>query len=407
MKIVIKLNKSNGDRGNGYEIIVYCNHLRTRKQKVIGYSKIAHFNEDMQLINEKHPDYEELLPRLMDIKLKARKIITSGMVDVEQAMQQLFDVEPESLSFIKFCEEYISELTAIALECEKRGDIQQRNRVLGNRDVNRNSLNQFKKFFPEIKFADLNYSTVLSFRQHYENAGASKRTIVHYISQLKSMYNKGVRKYKLNDTQPFKYTLDNLTIKSFNAKKKYIEIEDIKKLENFKSIYKATERNRDLFLLQFYFGGCDLIDLYFLPMTALFKDRVLIERSKTGQVANLKLHPKAKEIINRYKCDSGNWVFPWDKDRKKYLVFLSNYFLSLKRIQARLDIKILPTGGNLSVKVARHTFGNRAKQLMIDTDIIRELMVHERNDVDNFYKDKFSEEVRDQALFKIIDTGSI
>ena len=69
-----------------------------------------------------------------------------------------------------------------------------------------------------------------------------------------------------------------------------------------------------------------------------------------------------------------------------------------------MDIKILPTGGNLSVKVARHTFGNRAKQLMIDTDIIRELMAHERNDVDNFYKDKFSEEVRDQALFKIIDT---
>jgi len=44
---------------------------------------------------------------------------------------------------------------------------------------------------------------------------------------------------------------------------------------------------------------------------------------------------------------------------------------------------------------------------MIDTDIIRELMAHERNDVDNFYKDKFSEKVRDEALFKIIDTEII
>src|SRR5690606_27042290 len=170
----------------------------------------------------------------------------------------------------------------------------------GNRDANRNSLNQFKKFFPEIKFAELNYNAVLIFRNHYENSGASKRTIVHYISQLKSMYNKGIRKYNLPDTQPFRHTLDNLTIKSFNAKKKYIEITDIKKLEDFNSKLKGHQRNRDLFLLQFYLGGCDLTDLYFLPMTALFKDRVLIERSKTGQVASLKLHPKAKAIIERY-----------------------------------------------------------------------------------------------------------
>jgi len=53
------------------------------------------------------------------------------------------------------------------------------------------------------------------------------------------MYNKGVRKYKLDNTQQFRYTLDNLTIKSFNAKKKYIDISDIKKLEDFKSVNKA------------------------------------------------------------------------------------------------------------------------------------------------------------------------
>jgi len=45
------------------------------------------------------------------------------VVDVEIAIQQLFGVEPENLSFIKFCEYYISELTAIALECEKRRDV--------------------------------------------------------------------------------------------------------------------------------------------------------------------------------------------------------------------------------------------------------------------------------------------
>lgn len=39
---------------------------------------------------------------------------------------------------------------------------------------------------------------------------------------------------------------------------------------------------------------------------------------------------------------------------------------------------------------------------MIETDITRELMGHERDDVDNYYKDKYPEKVRDNALFEII-----
>jgi hypothetical protein len=44
---------------------------------------------------------------------------------------------------------------------------------------------------------------------------------------------------------------------------------------------------------------------------------------------------------------------------------------------------------HIAVKVARHSFANRAKNLMID--ITRELMGHERDDVDNYYKDKYPE----------------
>lgn len=404
MKITIKLNKSNGDRGNGFEIVVYCNHLRERKQKVIGFSKLEHFNEEMQLINEKHPDYEELLPRLMDLKLKSRKLIASGCKNVEDAMSVLFGIDTDDLSFIDFCEDFISEDYKTALEVEKRGDLILRNRIIGNVKSNKNSINQFKKFFPKVKFLDLDYQKVMQFRKHYENAGASKKTIQHYLSHLKAMYNRGILKYNLDDKKPFAKTMDGLKLKSFDARKKYITIEDIARLENFETKLASRRRCVDLFLLQFYFGGCDLTDLYFLKRSALFKDRIIIERSKTGQVCNLKIHPKAQSIINKYKCDSGEWLFPWDKDAKKYQYFLSNYWTSMGTIQRKIGIDVLPSGGNISVKVARHTFGNRAKQLMIDADVIRELMGHERDDIDNFYKDKFSEYVRDEALFKIIET---
>ncbi len=53
----------------------------------------------MQLVNEKHPDYEELLPRLLDIKLKARKIIASGIVSINDSINAIFNISPENLSF--------------------------------------------------------------------------------------------------------------------------------------------------------------------------------------------------------------------------------------------------------------------------------------------------------------------
>lgn len=59
-------------------------------------------------------------------------------------------------------------------------------------------------------------------------------------------------------------------------------------------------------------------------------------------------------------------------------------------------------GGNLGVKIARHTFATIGKNLLIDADILRELMGHERDNIDNYYKDKFPEKIRDEAHWKII-----
>jgi integrase len=43
----------------------------------------------------------------------------------------------------------------------------------------------------------------------------------------------------------------------------------------------------------------------------------------------------------------------------------------------------------------RHTFATLAKFKHYDQDLIRELMGHERNDIDTIYKDKYPEVERD------------
>ncbi len=409
MTIEIKILTEKSDTGEGFPLVVRVSNKGKRKQKIVAHSKLKHFSEQMQLVTEDHPDYDELLPRLMEIKLKARKIIASGCEDVNQALEQLFENRSKSdhISFNDYCKNYINELKASADIAEKKKDLVTRNRIMGNVDANQTALNMFNLLYSSVSFETMDYNTMMRFRKFRESAGNSKATVQNYLRQLRAMYNKGIRELRLPDNRPFDKLFEGLKVKSFDVKKKYLTIEDIRAFENFKPKSERIEKFKDLFLLQFYLGGCDLTDLYFLEANRVRNGRVILERGKTGQMANLKIYSKAQVIIDKYKAKTGIYLFPWDKDIKRYETFRRNLQRYLVEFQKQLQIKVLPIDGNIGIKVARHTFGNRAKQLMIDTDIIRELMAQERNDVDNFYKDKFSEKVRDEALFKIIDTESV
>ncbi len=406
MKIDLKLHLSKGDKGNGFPLVVSFSNKGVRKQKLIGYSKVEHFNDEMQLINELHPDYDDLLPRLMAYKLKARRIMAKGVSTIDEAMEQLFSDEltDGGNSFIEWCDRYLKELRASAQLAEKRKDLVSRNRIMGNVEANQTALNLFRNLYPAMSFEDMQYSVMMRFRKFREMEGNSKATIQNYLRQLRAMYNKGIREYSLPDNRPFDKVFDGLKVRSFDVKKKYITIDDIRAIENFKPKSEQIEKYKDLFLLQFYFGGCDLTDIYFMKRNVVNKGRVILERGKTGQMVDLKIHSKAQAILDKYAMKTGEYLFPWDKEVTKYETFRRRLQRYLVEFQKELEIVVQPMDGNLGIKVARHTFGNRAKQLFIDPDVIRELMGHERNEIDNFYKDKFSKTIRDEALFKIIDT---
>ena len=99
----------------------------------------------------------------------------------------------------------------------------------------------------------------------------------------------------------------------------------------------------------------------------------------------------------------GKFVFPWRKDFEGYKNFRDNLRRSMDHVQEITGIDVLPLGGKIRVKVARHSFATIGKQLFIDADLLRELMGHERNDVDTIYKDKYPQKTRDKAQLLIIE----
>jgi len=267
-----------------------------------------------------------------------------------------------------------------------------------------NAFNQLHVLKKTINFTNLNYVFFHNFKEARLRSGNSKNTVHTYLTVYRSVYNEAVRRGITSDKKPFAGVFKSVFLKANRTKKRNLSKESIVLLENATDLTLAEKRAKDLFLLLFYFGGQDLKDVYYLPKCNLANGRVYFVRGKlddAGFQFDLKIHPKAKCIINIYTAP-GEFVFPWRKDFTGYKTFRDNFRRNLIKVQHKLGIKILPLGGSMGVKVARHSFATIAKNLFIEGDLLRELMGHERNEVDIIYKDKYPKKIRDTALFKII-----
>lgn len=402
MTINLKLQRAKKEYPEGFALVFEISHQDKKKIKTIGYCKDEHFLEDGKMISSKHPDYDVLAPIIMDLKIKAKKIKLSGITDVNEAANELFRLEKTDIDFFFFANELISEMKELAAKFDKKQDLTSRNKLSGNIKVYENAVARFKEMKRSCLISEFNYELLMRFRNYHLGIGNKKTTVHLYLRTLRTIYNKCLLKYGIPDKKPFSGVFDNLKVKSYSNKKKYITKEAVALLESY-VVPGESQKYIYLWLLQFYFGGCDLIDLYYMKRMQVRKGRVYFERGKTanGMLIDLKIHPKAAAILATFENDT-EFVIPGRKDVKGYETYRRRYTKAIIGAQKNLKIDIMPTGGNLGVKVARHTFANIAKNLNLDPDLIRELMGHERDSVDNYYKDRFPEAVRDEALFRII-----
>ena len=402
MVIEIKLLKNKKETPEGFPLVLEVAHQNKRKQKKLCDCKENHFLPNEKMISARHPDYDVMAPMLMELKIKARKLILQGCVDIEKAYKELFRVDFSEIEMMEHVEKLITEMKQMAATLLIKKDLKAANKILGNCKVYENVKNQMEPFFMNVAVQNVDYEVLMRFRNYQLGIGNSKSTVHLYLRTIRAMYNKAVLLYKLHDAKPFEGVFTSLKQKSFSSKKKYLDREMLQKLEAL-DLKSEKQKYVDLFLLQFYFGGCDLIDIYYLNKKQLRRGRVNFERTKTntGTRIDLKIHPKAAAILAKFENET-EYVLPFKKDRAVYETFRRTYQRALVYVQKAHAIEIEPTGGPIGVKVARHTFATLGKNLLIEPDILRELMGHERDDVDNYYKDKYPEAMRDEALFRII-----
>lgn len=109
--------------------------------------------------------------------------------------------------------------------------------------------------------------------------------------------------YDVNDEKPFEGVFKGLTVKSSHTRKKIAVIDTVKKIEAIVHEYTEMHRWTDLWLIQFYLGSADLINIYYLKNENLRNGRVYFKRAEgnSGTMVDLTVHPKAQAIIDKYK----------------------------------------------------------------------------------------------------------
>ena len=383
-------------------VVLHIGHLQERKQIKICDATPAQWNESAQMITAAHDQFADLYPYMQDILIKSRKVTLERITDVNRAMHMVMQQQDEDPDMIEWVKNYLAKKDKVLKNYERKGNLIERNRVAGHIKRYYTVLVKLEQYYNRVTYSDVTKWWVRQLQDKLlEDELLQESTAMGYMSRIKTIYFKMILDHDLPDSNAFKQPLHKVSTRSFEARKKRLDLESLKKLENT-AANGNLKRARDTFMVLFDLGGCDLTDLYFLKKSQVRKGRLYLERSKIrGSDMDLLVTPRFKKYIEGYGNKTGIYLFPWRKDVDGYRTWRDNARRDLRKA-AKMENVTDVTGAVISMKCARHSFASRAKEMGVDGDLLRELMGHRRNDVDNYYKEAYPEQVRDAAQLKVV-----
>ena len=167
-----------------------------------------------------------------------------------------------------------------------------------------NKIQKFDKRNP-LMFEDINAGWLMKFKQSMVREGLKPNTKSIALRTIRAVINHAIN----NDVIP----LNNYPFKRFNIRKetadpdnesdsemKYLTIDQIKEIRDFKADFPILALARDTFMLSFYLIGINNDDLYHLE-SVTGNGRIQYTRAKTHRKYSIRLEPEARELITKLK----------------------------------------------------------------------------------------------------------
>ncbi|MFN8431717.1 MAG: site-specific integrase [Spirosomataceae bacterium] len=279
-----------------------------------------------------------------------------------------------------------------------------------------NSFQSLTKYFPNLQFSDINPK----FLQEYENwmlnnENNSITTVGIYLRNLRIIINLAIEDGIFNkDHYPFgkrKYIIPN----GRNIKKA-LNKEDLRKIINFEAKYGSSlDKARDFWLLSYFCNGLNLKDLCMIKIKDVHDDRIFVTRAKTKGshkgnpvIIEIILHPKAQEIIKKWKSpsqDKEEYLFPIlkkdynpEKIRSKLQDFnkFINKYMRLLAIELKISKPVLFYG-------ARHNFSTQLMKSGVPIEYISTALGHSSIQITSRYLGSFEDDKKKEFLNFLTD----
>lgn len=117
------------------------------------------------------------------------------------------------------------------------------------------------------------------------------------------------------------------------------------------------------------------------------------------------MHPKATQMIEKYRNDKSPFIFPILSPFHKTEIQIAN---KLHKVLAKINKHLKEIGSNLNLPlplttyVARHSFATVLKRAGVSTSIISESLGHSSERVTQIYLDSFDKEQTNDAMSNLL-----
>lgn len=356
-----------------------------RKVKYINLHRYAQYDQWDKATNEpvNHPD-PDILEFVLNKKVEIVRTVNycnDHRLTLEESLKQFENTQAPGITYCEFFDRHITQIAAIGKSTNHFVDAKRKVMIYGDVPLNQ-----------------VDYEYIQGFHRWALRDGMSNNGLHSYMRTMRTVFYEARRKGLVPFINPFAGNMPRLT----RTPKLAADVEQLIKIKDCIDQYDPRTK---LWLLMFYFGGMSFVDLSLLRWDQIHKGRIRYQRHKhggSGVVIDLKIFPHAQAIIDELGDRKADRLFPFipliTESKNKYNHWRQNFNKRYLRVLSqRLGLK-----RPLTTRSARHTFRTIGRHKGIDRDILRELMGHEENTVEDIYQDRFPEKERDQAHCQVI-----
>lgn len=231
---------------------------------------------------------------------------------------------------------------------------------------------------------------VMNYAAWMKKKGLTDNTISFYMRVLRAVLNK----YGVDNTSAIFRNVYTGVAKTI---KRAISLNDIRTIKNASGLPSDLEMARDMFMFSFYMRGMAFVDVVKLTRSNISGDYISYKRSKTGQRLFVKIENDTKRIIEKYRSEKNEYIFPVVPYYESYDTAIRVQNARLFRLSRKLGFET-----SLTTYVARHTWASLAKKNGISISVISESLGHNDEKTTMIYLASFDQDVIDAANSKIL-----